>query len=155
MQRLVPVVLVVLMFVLAGPQEAASTEPSPKAPIPGGPNDNTALWWDDSGKVKALSLTDEQRKKMREHLNAYREKVPREGRAPAFHEALVQGNWKNARSESEKMAKLAEASVRMRVDLKIDALSLLSKEQLQLLVDKYPRLIYKPWKRAKQGASPP
>jgi hypothetical protein len=39
----------------------------------------------------------------------------------------------------------------MRGTLKIDILSLLSDEQRKTLVDKYPRLIYKPWRRAMRG----
>lgn len=171
MQRLAPVILFVFMFVLAGPlaaetddgvdgkvvddQAGALKAGRVKAPIRGGPNDENALWWDDPEIVKALSLTDEQRKKMREYLKAYREKVPQERRPEAFHETLVQGDWKAARSESEKVAKIAQESVRMRGTLKIDVLTLLSKEQREILVDRYPRLIYKPWRRAMHGASPP
>jgi Spy/CpxP family protein refolding chaperone len=125
-----------------------------KDPIPGGPNDKDALWWNDPKIVKALSLTDEQRKKMGEHLKAYRKKVPESRNPKAFHETLVQGDWKAAHGESEKLAKGAEASVRMRGELKIDILSLLSKKQRETLVDQYPRLIYKRWLRAMRGASP-
>jgi hypothetical protein len=91
---------------------------------------------------------------MGEILKAYRKKVPQEARPEAFHETLVQGNWKAARNESEKVAKSAQASVQMRGTLKIDVLSLLSKEQRETLVDRYPRLIYRPWRRAMRGASP-
>jgi hypothetical protein len=91
---------------------------------------------------------------MGEILKAYRKKVPQDVRPEAFHETLVQGNWKAARGESEKLAKSAETSVQMRGTLKIDVLSLLSKEQRETLVDRYPRLIYQPWRRAMRGASP-
>ncbi len=170
MQRLAPVVLFALAFVLAGLPDAApvhavaaeiidaqadAPKASPaKGPVRGGPNDKTALWWNDPGIVEVLSLTDEQRKKMREYLKAYRKKVPENRRPEAFHETLVQGNWKNARIETEKVAKLAETSVRMRGALKIDVLLLLSEEQHKMLVDRYPRLIYKPWRNAMSGASP-
>ena len=92
---------------------------------------------------------------MEEHLKAYRTKVPRDARLDAFHETLVQGNWKDARRENEKVAKTAEASVRLRGKLKIDVLSVLSAEQHKTLVDGYPRLIYKPWMRAMRGKSSP
>ena len=165
MLRFIPVVVVMLTFVLGGLLEAASAQDvdtkvievkadSPKAPIPGGPNDEDARWWDDPKIVKALSLTDEQRTKMGEYLKAYRKNVPPSQKPDAFHETLVQGNWKAARSASEKIAKNAETAVRMRGALKIDVLSLLSKEQRDTLVDRYPRLIYKPWRRAMRGASP-
>ncbi len=170
MLRTIYVVLLALTFVLAGLPDAAPVHAvdekiidaqadAPKADrakglVRGGPNDKTALWWNDPGIVKALSLTDEQRKKMGEILQAYRKKVPENQRPDAFHETLVQGNWKNARIESEKVSKRAETSVRMRGTLKIDILSLLSEEQREMLVDRYPRLIYKPWRNAMSGASP-
>jgi Spy/CpxP family protein refolding chaperone len=128
--------------------------PGAKAPVRGGLKDNTALWWNDPGMTKILSLTDEQRKKMNDTLAAYRKSVPTDRRPDAFHETLVQGNWKQARSENEKVASVAQMSVHMRGKLKIDVLSSLSKEQLALLVDRYPRLIYKPWTRAMRGSSP-
>jgi Spy/CpxP family protein refolding chaperone len=126
---------------------------SAKAPLSGGPNDQAARWWEDPKMVEALSLTDEQRKKMGEYLTAYRKDVPPNQKPEAFHETLVQGDWKAARSENEKMAKSAGTAVRMRGTLKIDILSSLSKEQREILVDRYPRLIYKPWRRAMRGAS--
>jgi Spy/CpxP family protein refolding chaperone len=128
---------------------------TPKAPVPGGPSDAAALWWNDPKMVKALSLTDEQRKKMGEYLKAFREKVPQNQKPEAFHETLVQGDWKAAHKEREKLAKSAAKSVKMRGTLKIDVLSLLSKEQREKLVDLYPRLIYKPWRRSMRGASQP
>lgn len=167
MQRIPPVVLFALAFVLAGlPNgafaDAADEDAKPdapkadraKGPAPGGPGSKAAVWWDDPVIVKTLSLTDEQREKMAGHLKTYREKVPRDTRPEAFHETLVQGNWKDARRESAKVAKLAETSVRMRGGLKIDVLSLLSEEQHENLVERYPRLIYQPWRSAMGGASP-
>jgi Spy/CpxP family protein refolding chaperone len=169
MQRLAPAVLFLLTFVFAAllepaPVHAADTKVitvpagGPKAgrgkgAAPGGPQDMTALWWNDPKMVKTLSLTDEQREKMDEKLNAYRKQVPRDRRPEAFHEALVQGEWKDARKESEKVAKLAERSVQMRGTLKIDILSLLDEKQRELVVDRYPRLIYKPWRRAMSEGS--
>ncbi len=170
MQRLAPMFLFVLTFVLGGLMQAATVHADDekvidaqpdapkagraKAPVPGGPSDENALWWHDPKIVKALSLTDEQRKKMGEYLTAYREKLPQDGKPVAFHETLVQGDWKDARSEVDKLAKTAHTSVQMRGTLKIDVLSLLSKKQRELLVDRYPRLIYKRWRRAMREASP-
>jgi Spy/CpxP family protein refolding chaperone len=180
MQRFAPVVVFALTFVLGGlfevapvhaadeeveahrakaPLQAGETKvievraDSPKNPVPGGPNDEGARWWEDPKVVKALSLTDEQRKKMGEHLDAYRKNVPANQKPEAFHETLVQGDWKAAHSENEKMAKNAGTAIRMRGTLKIEVLSLLSKEQREILVDRYPQLIYKPWRRAMRGAS--
>ena len=170
MQRLAPLFLIVLTIVLGGllqtpPVHAGDKEviddakldrpkarPA-KASVQGGPSDQKALWWDDPKIVKSLSLTDEQRKKMAEYLKVYREKALRDRKPEAFHEALVQGNWKDAHSQSEKLAKAAETSVRTRGRFKIDILSLLSKKQREMLVDRYPRLIYKPWRRAMREAS--
>ena len=170
MQRFAPVILFVLTVALGGLLQAApvhaddakngdaqADEPKAgqaKAPIRGGPNDKDALWWDDPKIVKALSLTDEQRKKMGDVLDTYRKEVPQDRKLGDFHESLVQGNWKDARSESEKIAKAAETAVRIRGILKIDVLSLLEDEQREKLVDRYPRLIYQPWTRAMRGASP-
>ena len=171
MQRLAPVLLFVLMFVVAGLLQAAPPPDLGKmntdemkvieiqvnamkagntigGSVPGGPEDMSALWWNDPGIVKALTLSDKQRTKMENYLKSYRESVPPAQRPDAFHEALLQGKWKNAQAESGKVAKAASASVRMRANLKIDVLSVLGKEQLQKLVDQQPRLIYKPWKRA-------
>lgn len=125
-----------------------------KAAVPGGPADGRALWWNDAGIVKALSLTDEQRKKMESYLSAYRETVPEERRRAEFHEALVQGRFDEARKELEKLSQLAAASVSTRGRLKIDVLSVLSEEQHKQLVDGYPRLIYKPWGRAMRPSTP-
>ena len=171
MQRLAPVLLFVLMFVVAGLLQAAPPPDLGKmntdemkvieiqvnamkagntigGPAPGGPEDKSALWWNDPGIVKALTLSDKQRTKMEKYLKFYRESVPPAQRPDAFHEALVQGEWKNAQAEGGKVAKAASASVQLRATLKIDVLAVLSKEQLQKLVDQQPRLIYKPWKRA-------
>ena len=175
MQRFAPVFLLVITFVLGALLEAApvrasdaeavdaeedlpkadAPKPGPaKGPIPGGPNDKNALWWNDPKIAKSLSLTDEQRNKMGEILKVYRQKVPQDRRPEAFHEALVQGDWKVAHGESEKLAKSAETSVRMRGTLKIDILSMLSDEQREILVDRYPRLVYQRWRRAMRPASP-
>jgi Spy/CpxP family protein refolding chaperone len=174
MQRLDPVFLLVITFVLGVLLEVAPVRASEadavdseadlpradaakpdraKGPIPGGPNDENALWWNDPKIAKSLSLTDEQREKMGEILKVYRQKVPQDQRPEAFHEALVQGDWKAAHGESEKLAKSAETSVRMRGTLKIDVLSLLSDEQREILVDRYPRLVYQRWRRAMRPAS--
>jgi len=171
MQRLTPFFrLFVLTFVLGGFLQAASVHAADekgidakpdapkagpaKAPVQGGPKDGNARWWDDPKIVKALSLTDEQRQKMGEYLKAYRKNVLQDRKPEAFHEALVQGDWKDARIQGDKLAKAAETSVRTRGAFKIDVLSVLNKEQREMLVDQYPRLIYKPWRRAMRGTSP-
>jgi hypothetical protein len=124
-----------------------------KVPIKGGPNASDDLWWNDPSLIKALSLTDEQREKMARVLAAYHEKLPTDRSAAAFHETLVQGKWQESRAENDKLARIAELSVRMRGDLKVDVLSLLSAEQHRELVDRCPQLIYKPWLRAMRGAA--
>ena len=133
----------------ANPVAEASTAPiRAKIPMPGGPADPAALWWNDAGIVKSLSLTETQRKKMDAYLAAYRKKVPEARRRAAFHEALAKGDWAEARKQLAKLSQFADESVRTRGNLKIEALSLLSKEQHKKLVDHFPRLIYKPWGRA-------
>jgi len=124
-----------------------------KAPVPGGPDDKDARWWNDSGVVEALSLTDEQRKKIDEHLKTYRDAVPKNRGLDVFHEALVQGDWKAAQTEINKVASEAEKGIQLRGALKVGVLSVMSDEQRQSLVDRYPRLIYKPWTRAMRGGA--
>jgi len=124
-----------------------------KGPTPGGPKDKSALWWDDPKIVEALSLTDEQRKKMTEHVTSYRKNRPRDRKPEAFQEALVQGDWKAAKSQNQKLAESAAEAVQLRGKLKIDILSLLTKQQLESLNDQHPRLIYQPWRRAMRGAA--
>jgi hypothetical protein len=126
---------------------------STKNPVKGGPSDQDARWWNDPKIVKALSLKDEQRKKMNERLTAYHAKVPKNRKPETFHETLVQGDWKAARGENKKLAETAAKGIEIRGTLKIDILSLLNEEQRKALVDKYPRLIYKPWRRVMLGNS--
>ncbi len=159
MQRLAPVFLFVLTFVLGGLLGAApihagdekkviDAKPDPPKVAAARSRNENALWWNDPATQKALALTDEQREKMDGYVAAYRQQLPSDRRAAAFHETLVQGTWKQARSENKKLSEMAEAAVRTRGTLKIDVLALLSKEQHQKLVDQYPRLIYKAWTRA-------
>jgi len=173
MRRFAPQISLVAVLVLAIPllgatdgdtDEATVETPTAapqkmrrvKAPVRGGAaREDAALWWDDPEIVKALSLSDEQRKKMNEVLAKYRANVPRNPKPEAFHETLVQGDWKAARKEGDKVAEVAAESVRMRGALKIDVLSLLTKEQLGILVDRYPRLIYTPWRRAMRATPDP
>ena len=122
-----------------------------KAPVPGGPMDQDALWWNDPAIQKALSLSENQKAMMSAYLGAYRENVPPDWKLETFHEALIQGNWKRAKAENERISKAAEKSLEMRGKLKIDVLSVLSEEQHEILVDRYPRLVYKPWTRAMGG----
>jgi Spy/CpxP family protein refolding chaperone len=136
-----------------GGVQVRKAKPRGKEPLPGGPEDESALWWNDPGIQKALSLSDEQRKKIEAYLAAFRAKVPPKVELQAFHETLVQRDWKQARSENKKLAERAEASVGMRGKLKIDVLLVLTPEQHQILVDKFPRLIYKPWARAMRGSA--
>ncbi len=168
MQAIAPVILFVLAFALAGfanaapkhadaPKMIVVTVPVQKAAqgkAPGVPGYPTGLWWNDPKIGEALSLTDEQQEKMAEHLKAYHKKVPDNQSPKVFHETLVQGDWKQARRESDKLGKRAAQSIQLRGTLKIDILSLLSEEQLGKLVDRYPRLIYKPWRSAMSGESP-
>ena len=160
MQRLSVVLVFLLATVLAFPAGAAPAAEVPeKADAPKAPGKakgpaaaarkgEKPLWWHDPKIQKALTLTDEQRGKMDGVLADYRKNMPPERRPTAFHETLVQGTWKQARTESEKLSGLAGTAVRRRGDLKIDVLSVLSKEQHKTLVDRFPSLIYKPWMQA-------
>ena len=48
-------------------------------------------------------------------------------------------------------SRAVQKSLEMRGRLKIDVLSVLNEEQHKILVDRFPRLIYKPWTRAMGG----
>jgi Spy/CpxP family protein refolding chaperone len=164
MRRLVLLFFFMFTFVLACLAQAAQVDGAKaaagddakvgkeKPPRRGGPHDKNALWWDDTKIVKALSLTAEQRDKMAKIRDAYLKNAPQDRRPDAFHEALVQGKWNAARAESKRVAAVAEQAVALRGALKIDTLAVLDKKQLGLIVDKYPRLIYQPWRRAMGGA---
>lgn len=167
MKRLTLVILILISFAFAGLPKAESVDAAKakvekamnlenikviEVPVEASKN-ATRIWWNDSEVVKALSLTDEQQKKMGELQKIFIKKVPANRRLEKFHETLVQGDWTNAQSESAKIVERAAESVRLRGALKIDVLSLLSKTQRQKLVDKYPRLIYKPWRRAMRDDS--
>ena len=140
MRRFAPVFLFALVLILGGllqlaPARAVDAKgrgakageikvievqvDSPENPTPGGPSDEKAVWWNDPKIVKALTLTDEQRKKMTAHLTAFRQQAPRSLKPDAFQETLVQGDWKAARNESERLAENAAKSVRLRGALKI------------------------------------
>lgn len=112
------------------------------------------LWWNDDQVVEALSLNDDQRTKMAAFHKAFRKNVPETRTLDAFHEAIATGNWKTARAENEKTVDAAIDSVRSRGLLKVDILSLLNKDQLVQLKEKFPRLIYKPWRRAMRMDAP-
>ncbi len=130
--------------------EAAAVNPktTPKAPVPGGRNDSSKLWWNEPDIREALSLTDRQIEKMTGLLATHRAKIPPTWRLESFHESLLQRDWKAATGESKKISKSAELALRMRGQLKIDILSQLTQEQHELLVDRFPKVIYKPWARA-------
>ena len=131
---------------------AAKANGRKKALVPGGPMDENALWWNDPKIQKALSLSNNQRAMMSGYLGAYRDNVPPDWKLETFHEMLIQGNWKRAKAENERISQAAETSIKLRGKLKIDVLSVLNEEQHKTLVDRFPRLIYKPWTRAMGGA---
>jgi len=139
--------------VLDAKARATRAKAPAKAPTRGGPSDPTAIWWDDPGIRDVLSLSDDQRKQMTGYLKAYREKAPPIWKLESFHESLVGRQWDAARAESERIAEAAELSLRLRGQIKIDVLSVLTEKQHQLLVDQFPRLIYKPWTRVMRGGS--
>lgn len=109
-------------------------------------------WWQDPGISEALSLTPalratmdgimrtnlekrlELRKASREHLKTY-------------SKGLETGDWAAARKATESLAKASAAQDRMRSNLKIDILSVLSKDQLATLAADHGQVIRRPWIR--------
>lgn len=117
------------------------------APPTGGPaRRGRTVWWNEREIVEALSLSEEQRKKMDGRIDAWRQANREESPATfaSFNEALSLGNWDKARSELEQLSKQTSEPLRARGELKIDLLSTLSDEQLAILVERYPRVIYQP-----------
>jgi len=129
--------------------EAAKAGPAGQATASG------RAWWNSPTLVEALSLTGKQRQKMDGYLAAFRQKTREHGALLGvwFNEALTDGDWDAARGELEKLAALAGGRVRARGELKLGVLSALRDEQRKSLVERYPKLIGRPWLGA-AGSTP-
>ncbi len=107
-------------------------------------------WWNEPSISSTLSVTDAQRKKMDAHLDAYLEAV-RGGDGPelmaAFQQALRAADWNKARVELARLVEQGGVPARAQGELKIRVLSELDAAQHKLLLEKYPRLIERPWMR--------
>ncbi len=109
-------------------------------------------WWQDPGISEALSLTPALRAKMDGVMRANLEKrleirsASRE-KSKAFNEALETGEWAAARKAAESLADASADQDRMRSNLKIDILSVLSKDQLATLTADHGQVIRRPWVR--------
>ena len=114
-------------------------------------------WWNDSKIVSHLSLSEEQRKNMDDQFQAYVEKGPPPTDAAvrdAFVEALTARDWNGASTGLDEMAEAVTVRVRAQGDLKIHVLKQLSKEQHELLVEKYPQLLKRPWVNRRADSRP-
>ncbi len=109
-------------------------------------------WWQDPEISEALSLTPALRATMDGIMRTNLEKrleirsASRE-KSKAFNEALETGEWAAARKAAEKLAKTSADQDRMRSNLKIDILSVLSKDQLATLTADHGQIIRRPWVR--------
>jgi len=103
------------------------------------------LWWNDPDVVRVLSLDEKTRAAMDGAHRKYAEdgsaRQIRQSRA-AFKRALIDGNWETARKELDAIARptLQEGT------LKIEVLRLLSTEQRELLVRRFPTVFRRKWK---------
>jgi len=113
-------------------------------------------WWQTPAISDALELTPPQRAAMdgamRTNLER-RNELRMQSRADLkiYNEALDTGDWKAAAKTAEKLAGTAAAQNRLRSQLKIDVLTLLSKEQLAKLVADHAQVIRRPWVGKKAG----
>ncbi len=125
-------------------EEGAAAQPSSGATRRG--------WWNEPTISTALLVTDAQRQKMDTHLDAYLAALRGEGRevTGAFQQALRAADWDKARAELARLVEQVGVPTRAQGELKIRVLSELDAAQHKLLLEKYPRLIERPWMRAPQ-----
>ena len=109
------------------------------------------IWWNQDSKIKALSLTEEQRSKMDGHLQAYldaRQVYASERDAyQAFKKALGRGDMEAAENAREEILENLEAPMRLQLDLMITATGELTAEQRKQVASDYPKLFSRPWVR--------
>lgn len=141
-----------MLLIITGYASAAAaatpTPPSAQSPAP-----NAALiqraWWNQAEPVDALKLTDAQRTKMNDLLTrsveSQRAAQPQQGQhQKAFEQALANGDWASARKEATGLRDGMAATWAAQTALKIDVLSVLTAEQRQLVVARYPLLLRQP-----------
>ena len=109
------------------------------------------IWWNQDSKIKALSLTEEQRSKMDAHLEAYldaRRVYATEKEAyQDFKDALGSGDMEAAENAREKILKNLDAPMRLQLDLMITATGELTADQRKQVASDYPKLFTRPWVR--------
>ena len=137
---LLSAVLMTVVSLLPAAEPPSSTQPAGTA------------WWHRSDIVKALNITPELQERMdrvlqvnigkRVELRTDFRKASR-----AFREALGVGDWKKAQRAAGSLAGIAATRDRLGSSLKIDILSLLSKEQLARLTVDFPKVVRGPWIR--------
>lgn len=107
------------------------------------------LWWNDPAVVEKLGLLGDQRAQMDQLFETYlseRKNAAKSRNAnKRFLEALEQPDMDRARSELDSWSEGERALVQASGKLKIEALSLLSKEQRKALASAYPSLIRQSW----------
>ena len=115
-----------------------------------------ATWWHRSEIVNALDLSPALLKKMDDVLQTnigQRLELRSDFRtaSKAFREALIAANRQKAEAAAERLADIAASRDRLSSRLKIDILSLLSREQLARLTVDYPKVIRGSWIRHTHG----
>ena len=116
------------------------------------------IWWNQTQKIKEISLTEEQRHQMNHILGDYLREftIHSKGQKEAFvvlGEALNSGNSILAAEQQDKLSKLTATSVSQQVGIMIKVVALLTDEQRVVIGKKYPLLFNRLWLKAANPAS--
>ncbi len=106
-------------------------------------------WWNDPALVEELGLSAEQREKMDAALALQKQALEkakrRQDQHRKFNEALEAADWERARQALDTWVSDAGSTWAARGELKLTVLQLLTPEQHKILVERYPRMIRRPW----------
>ncbi len=133
----------------ASPTPAAATPHAGETPASSA-SSLDRIWWNRSTFVTTLQLTEQQRHKMDAFLLRALEsqraaQAQFEAKRAAFEAAVTKGDWEAARKAAAD-ARGGLANVwEIQSGLTIDVLSLLSAQQRQDFISKYPQLLRRPW----------
>jgi len=117
------------------------------------------MWWNREKIIEAATLTTEQRSRLDQLLRtAYGKKrevevKQREG-LPVFAEALKAGDRAAQSDIVEKTAQRMDQIARLRMQLMIDGVAVLSDEQRQLLAEDHAHVFNRPWLGFYSGTRP-
>lgn len=111
------------------------------------------IWWNQTRKIEEIGLSEEQRAQMDASLKAYLEsraeslKKQREALSN-FGTRLVQGEQEEVQQSGNELFELMSMPIRQQVDMMIDVAAMMTPEQRQQLVARYPMLFSRLWVRS-------